>query len=339
MVAPIALVTVTDLSTRGHGVLKANDPCWCGSGKKFKRCHKDRQRPQRTPSVLPGEVTAIRSVPSAIVAPDYVGNKGKPKKTNVSLIKDDDTIERMRIAGRAAARVIEIIRPHVAVGVTTDQLDAIAHQAYIDLGGYPSTVGYGGYPKSVCTSVNEVICHGIPDSRPLQDGDILNIDVTIYLNGVHGDHSVMFEVGNVDEASHRLVTVTKECLDLAIAAVVPGAPINVIGKAIETHARKYGYGVVHAFVGHGIGEVFHMQPNVPHYYDRKANTIMRPGMTFTIEPMITASGSADFDLWDDDWTAVTVDLARTAQWEHTVLVTETGVEVLTILDPAIDVSK
>jgi methionyl aminopeptidase len=316
-------------------VPKSNDPCWCGSGKKFKRCHK--VAPVRNPSVLPGEISPIRTVPNSIVAPDYVTNGGRPKKNSTQVVKDADTIQRMRIAGRAAARVIEIVRPHVQVGVTTDEIDAIAHQAYIDLGGYPSTVGYGGYPKSVCTSVNEVICHGIPDSRPLRNGDILNVDVTIYLNGVHGDASVMFELGEVDEVSHRLVTVTKECLDLAIEAVKPGLPINVIGKAIETHATQFGFGVVRAFVGHGIGEVFHMPPNVPHYFDRRVTTPMVPGMTFTIEPMITASGSFEYDLWDDDWTAVTHDLSRTAQWEHTILVTETGAEILTVLDPAVDI--
>ncbi len=289
--------------------------------------------------MLPGTVSAVRPVPATIVAPDYVGNGGRPKKTNYPIIKDEATIAKMRRAGRAAARVIEIIRPHVQVGATTDSIDAIAHQAYIDLGGYPSCVGYGGFPKSVCTSVNEVICHGIPDSRPLRDGDILNVDVTIYLDGVHGDASVMFELGDVDETSHRLVTVTKECLDLAIAAVKPGQPINVIGKAIEEHAVKHGFGVVRAFVGHGIGEVFHMQPNVPHYFDRKVTNKMLTGMVFTIEPMITASGSFDYDLWDDEWTAVTNDLSRTAQWEHTILVTDTGAEILTVLDPAVDVPK
>jgi methionyl aminopeptidase len=311
--------------------IKSNDPCWCGSGKKFKRCHKDpaTAKAPRNPSVRKGRVTDVLTVPADIRRPDYVSNGGRPKKTSVSLVKPPEMIDRMRRAGHAAVQVIDIIRPHVVVGATTDAIDAVAHQAYIDLGGYPSTVGYGGYLKSVCTSVNEVICHGIPDDRPLADGDILNIDVTIFLEGVHGDHSVMFEVGNVDESSRQLVRVTKECLDLGVAAVRPGAPINEIGRAIETHAKKFGYGVVHAFVGHGIGEVFHMPPNVPHYYDRGAKQIMLPGMTFTIEPMITMSGKYDYDVWNDGWTAVTKDLARTAQWEHMVVVTDTGVEVLT----------
>ena len=310
---------------------KSNDPCWCGSGKKFKRCHKDSGPSLKAPTVLPGHISAIRPVPANIIRPDYVDNRGKPKHANYPIIKSATTIEKMREACKAAARVIEIVRPYVKPGVTTDEIDAITHQAYIDLGGYPSTVTYGGFPKSVCTSINEVICHGIPDDRPLQDGDIMNVDVTIFLNGVHGDHSVMFEVGNVDEQSHRLVQVTKECMELGIAAIKPGLPVNVIGRAIETHAKKFGYGVVRAFIGHGIGEAFHMKPNIPHYYDRHANHIMLPGMTFTVEPMITMSGSWDYDMWDDDWTVVTKDLARTAQWEHTVLVTDDGVEILTVL--------
>ena len=281
------------------------------------------------PSVVKGRVTPVRPVPSAIVRPDYVSNNGRPRRNNAAPIKSAEAIEKMRRSCHSAVQVVEAITPHVKVGVTTDELDAIAHQAYIDLGGYPSCVGYGGFLKSVCTSVNEVICHGIPDDRPLANGDIVNIDVTIFLDGYHGDYSVMFGVGDVDDSSRQLINVTKECLDLGVGAVKPGAPINEIGKAIETHARKFGYGVVHAFVGHGIGEVFHMAPNVPHYFDRNARTVMTPGMTFTIEPMITLSGKFDYDLWDDGWTAVTSDLSRTAQWEHTVLVTDTGVEVLT----------
>ena len=312
---------------------KSNDPCWCGSGKKFKRCHKDSgPRDQRLPTVRPGHISAIRAVPAGIARPDYVGNGGRPGKLNVALIKSPDTIARMRLACQAAAKVAAAVKAEARPGVTTDHLDAVAHQSYIDFGGYPSTLGYGGYRKSICTSVNEVICHGIPDDRPLEDGDIVNIDVTIFLDGVHGDHSVMACVGAVDESSRRLVDVTREAMDLGIAAVGPGQPINVVGRAIETHAHKHGYGVVRAFVGHGIGEGFHMQPNVPHYFDRNARFTMQPGMTFTVEPMLTMSGKYDYDVWDDDWTAVTHDLSRTAQWEHTVLVTDTGHEVLTFLD-------
>ncbi len=243
-------------------------------------------------------------------------------------MKDAETIERMRRAGKAAAEVLRSVRPHVQVGVTTDEIDRLVHEAYIALGGYPSTLGYGTYRKSCCTSVNEVICHGIPDDRPLEDGDIVNVDVTIFLDGVHGDHSETYLVGDVDEPSRRLVRVTEECMYKGIDAVRPGRPVSDIGRAIQDHAEKHGYSVVEAFVGHGIGEVFHMPPSILHYYDRNARTVMQPGMTFTIEPMISM-GSPDYDLWDDGWTAVTADRSRTAQFEHTVLVTDDGVEILT----------
>ncbi len=200
----------------------------------------------------------------------------------------------------------------VAVGVTTDELDRVAHQAHVTRGVYPSPLRYRGFPKSVCTSVNEVICHGIPDDRALADGDIVNLDITIYLDGVHGDTNATFCVGHVDRESKRLVRVTKECLDLAIEAVRPGAPVSELGRAIETHAQAEGFFVVRAFVGHGIGEVFHGPPQIPHYYERAANTILEPGMTFTIEPMITM-GSVQPVIWADGWTAATSDGSRTAQ--------------------------
>jgi methionyl aminopeptidase len=312
---------------------KSNDLCWCGSGKKFKRCHKD-VGPSDAPTgaasklVQPGVVSPVRPVPADIARPDYVSNNGKPKRTTAPLVKDPETIERMRRAGKAAAEVLRGVKPHITVGTTTDEIDRLVHEGYIALGGYPSTLFYGTYRKSCCTSVNEVICHGIPDSRPLQDGDIVNVDVTIFLDGVHGDHSETFLVGNVDAAGRRLVKVTKECMEKGIDAVVPGRPVSDIGRAIQDHAEKHGYSVVEAFVGHGIGEIFHMPPSILHYYDRNARTIMRPGMTFTIEPMI-AMGSPDYDLWDDGWTAVTADRLRTAQFEHTVLVTDEGAEILT----------
>ncbi|HEY8544938.1 MAG TPA: type I methionyl aminopeptidase, partial [Acidimicrobiales bacterium] len=194
---------------------------------------------------------------------------------------------------------------------------------------YPSPLNYGGFPKSLCTSVNEVICHGIPDDRALRDGDIVNLDVTIYLDGVHGDTNATYPVGRIDEASARLIRVTRECLERGIEAVKPGRPINVIGKAIQTHAEEHGYGVVRAFVGHGIAEQFHTDLQIPHYYDQRATTIIEPGMTFTIEPMITM-GAWQHQMWDDGWTAVTVDRRRTAQFEHTLLVTDDGVEILTL---------
>jgi methionyl aminopeptidase len=199
----------------------------------------------------------------------------------------------------------------------------------IEAGGYPSPLNYHGFPKSLCTSVNEVICHGIPDSRPLEDGDIVNLDVTVYLDGVHGDCSATFFVGNVDEDSKRLVQVTRECLNLGIAAVKPGRPISDIGRAIEQHATKHGMSVVRAYCGHGIGERFHSSLQIPHYYEPEADTVIQAGMTFTVEPMINL-GHWHHRSWDDGWTAVTADGSRSAQFEHTLLVTDAGAEILTL---------
>ncbi|MGH9122363.1 MAG: type I methionyl aminopeptidase, partial [Acidimicrobiales bacterium] len=238
-------------------------------------------------------------------------------------------ITAMRVAGRVAAEVLAVTGEAVTPGITTDELDQIAHRAYIDRGAFPSTLNYRGYPKSVCTSVNEVICHGIPDDRPLQDGDIVNIDVTAYIGGVHGDCNATFYCGEVDQASRSLVEVTRASLDLGIAAVKPGRPISDIGRAIETSARAYRYGVVRSFVGHGIGEQFHTSLAIPHYFSPDASTVMEPGMTFTIEPMLNM-GTWRERMWDDGWTAVTADGLRSAQFEHTLLVTDDGAEILTL---------
>src|SRR5690606_29469388 len=305
--------------------LKANDPCWCGSGQKFKRCHK-----ASTEMVRPGRVSPPRSVPDHIPRPPYAAT-GVPERYATSPVQSPDIIERMRRAGRAAAEVLQIVGAAVAPGVTTDELDAICHEECIRRGGYPSPLNYGGFPKSLCTSVNEVICHGIPDDRPLLDGDIVNLDVTIFLDGVHGDTNATFPVGTIDEASADLIRVTRESLERGIAAVKPGRPTNDIGRAIQSHAEAHGYGVVRAFVGHGIGEQFHTDLQIPHYDNPRASVIMEPGMTFTIEPMITM-GSWDHRLWDDGWTAVTADRRRTAQFEHTILVTDDGAEILTLAD-------
>jgi methionyl aminopeptidase len=306
--------------------LKSNDLCWCGSGRKYKRCHKGSEG-----RVLPGRVSPMLTVPDVIVPTDYY-RTGEPRRRDEPMVKSPETIARMRVACRIAAEVLIETGAAVRPGVTTDDLDRIAHQAYIDRGAYPSTLNYHGYPKSICTSVNEVICHGIPDDRPLADGDIVNIDVTAYIDGVHGDCNATFYVGDVDEESRRLVEVTRECRTLGIAAVQPGRPLSDIGRAIQVHAEKHGYGVVRTFVGHGIGEQFHIAPNVPHYYTESASTVMRPGMTFTIEPMITV-GSWRERMWDNGWTAVTTDGKRTAQFEHTILVTDDGAEVLTLPEP------
>ena len=198
-------------------------------------------------------------------------------------------------------------------------------------GGYPSPLNYNGFPKSLCTSVNEIICHGIPDDRPLRDGDIVNCDVTIFVGGVHGDHSETFLVGDVDAESRRLVEVTREAMYHGIAAAGPGAQVCDIGRAIAIHAEAAGYGVVREFVGHGIGQIFHQLPNIPHYYDPDARTELVEGLTFTVEPMITM-GTPRAQLWPDGWTAMTVDRSRTAQFEHTVVVTAGGAELLTVTD-------
>jgi len=269
----------------------------------------------------------MRTVPAEIPRPEYA-ETGNVTRRPEERIKDPAFIERMRRAGHAAAEVLDIGAAVIAPGVTTDEIDAVVHQAYIDRGGYPSTLNYRGYPKSLCTSVNEVICHGIPDDRPLRDGDIVNLDVTIWLDGVHGDTNATYCVGNVDDASKRLIDVTRQCLDRGIAAVAPGRPFSDIGRAIETHAVANGYEVVRAFVGHGIGEQFHTDLQIPHYYEPRMTTIMEPGMVFTIEPMISM-GTGQHKIWDDDWTAVTADGSRTAQFEHTIVVTGTGVEILT----------
>jgi len=312
-------------STPTHGVLKANDPCWCGSGKKFKRCHK-----ASSDRVRPGRLSPRREVPEHITRP-YYADTGEVVRRPESAVTSPEVIERMRRAGRAAAEVLALTGAAVRPGVTTDELDAICHEACIERGGYPSPLGYSGFPKSLCTSVNEVICHGIPDDRALVDGDIVNLDVTIFLDGVHGDTNATFLVGDVDPESRRLVEVTRECLERGIAAVAPGRPFNEIGRAIQEHAEAQGFGVVRSFVGHGIGEQFHTDLHVPHYYEPRLTRPMEEGMTFTIEPMITM-GAWDHDLWDDGWTAVTVDRRRTAQFEHTLAVTADGSEVLTRLD-------
>jgi methionyl aminopeptidase len=227
-----------------------------------------------------------------------------------------------------AAEILRLAGEALRPGLTTDELDAYVHELYIERGAYPSPLNYNGYPKSLCTSVNEVICHGIPDSRALVEGDIVNLDVTAYIGGVHGDTNATFFIGDVDETSRKLVRVTEECMWYGIEAVQPGRQINAIGRAIEQHARAHHYGVIRAFIGHGIGEQFHSDIQIPHYYDARASMTMRPGMTFTIEPMISL-GTWQHRMWDDDWTAVTADGKRTAQFEHTLLVTDDGCEVLT----------
>ena len=278
-------------------------------------------------TLKPGSLTPMRSVPAGIPRPEYVGKKA-PMKHAGSDVQSQEIIEKMRIAGRIAALALAEVGRNVVPGVTTDELDRIGHEFLLDNNAYPSTLGYRDFPKSLCASLNEVICHGIPDSTVVQDGDICNIDITAFIHGVHGDTNATFLAGDVDEQSRLLVERTQESLKRAIDAVRPGRPINVIGRVIESYAKRFGYGVVRDFTGHGISTTFHSGLIIPHYDTSHFDTVMEEGMTFTIEPMLTL-GTHTWDMWDDDWTVVTKDRLRSAQFEHTLVVTATGAEILT----------
>jgi methionyl aminopeptidase len=280
-------------------------------------------------TVSPHAISPRRRVPTSIERPHYV-DRPDPREDGDDLVKDAETIEKMRVAGRIAAQAMAAAAELIAPGVTTDELDRVAHEFMLDHGAYPSTLGYKSFPKSVCTSVNEVICHGIPDSRPLEDGDIVNIDVTAYIDGVHGDTDATYCVGDVPEESRLLVERTHDAMMRGIKAARPGRELNVIGRVIESYAKRFGYGVVRDFTGHGIGREFHSGLIVPHY-DAAPHyaTVIVPGMTFTIEPMLNL-GSPEWEMWDDRWTVVTKDRRRSAQFEHTILITEDGNEILTL---------
>ena len=306
---------------------RSNDACWCGSGAKLKRCHLDRRALAR-PAVALGTVGPWRDVPDSIGRPPYVSD-GLVMDEHGTQVLAGEALERMRGAARVAAEVLAETVAAVAPGVTTDDLDAVAHRAYVERGAYPSTLGYHGYPKSICTSVNEVVCHGIPDMRPLQDGDLVKIDVTAFKDGVHGDNCATFGCGQLDDASRLLMERTKTAMERAIKAVVPGREINVIGRVIESYASRFGYGIVRDYTGHGVHTAFHSGLTILHYDEPRLNTLMVPGMTFTIEPMLTL-GDDNSHVWDDDWTVVTNDSSRVAQFEQTLVVTDTGSEVLTV---------
>ncbi|WP_037577039.1 type I methionyl aminopeptidase [Phaeacidiphilus oryzae] len=282
----------------------------------------------RSTPLAPGRLSPTRSVPASIRRPEYVGKPAPTPYTGPD-VQTPGTIEAMRTAGRIAARAMDAAARLIAPGVTTDELDRVAHEYMCDHGAYPSDLGYRGFPKSICTSVNEVICHGIPDSTVLEDGDIVNLDVTAYIGGVHGDLNATYPVGEVDEESKLLIERTLEATHRGIRAVRPGRRINVIGRVIESYAKRFGYGVVRDFTGHGINTSFHSGLIVPHYDNPHADTVMQPGMTFTIEPMLTL-GTHEYEVWDDQWTVVTKDRRRTAQFEHTLVVTEDGAEILTL---------
>ncbi|HET7327505.1 MAG TPA: type I methionyl aminopeptidase [Nocardioidaceae bacterium] len=278
--------------------------------------------------IAPAQVSPRRAVPASLPVPEYVG-KPAPTPYDGPEVKDAETIEKMRVAGRIAAQALQEVGKNVAPGVTTDELDRIGHEFLLDHHAYPSTLGYRSFPKSLCSSVNEVICHGIPDARELEDGDICNIDITAFIGGVHGDTNATFLAGDVDEQSRLLVERTHEATMRGIRAAKPGRAINVIGRVIESYAKRFGYGVVRDFTGHGIGTAFHSGLVVPHYDDERFDDIIEVGMTFTVEPMLTL-GTYAWDMWEDGWTVTTKDRSRTAQFEHTLLVTPSGPEILTL---------
>ena len=283
--------------------------------------------PVRTP-LRPGRQTPIRPVPAQIRRPEYVG-KAAPTPSTDPWTQPPEVIEAMRVAGKIAAQALAEGGRAVAPGVTTDDVDRVVHEFLLDHGAYPSTLGYKGFPKSCCTSLNEVICHGIPDSTVIEDGDIVNIDVTAFIGGVHGDTNATFLAGDVSEEDRLLVERTHEAMMRGIRAVRVGRQLNVVGRVIEAYAKRFGYGVVRDFTGHGIGRSFHGGLVVLHYDEPAVDTVLELGMTFTIEPMITL-GSIDYDLWPDGWTVTTKDKQRTAQFEHTLVVTADGAEILTL---------
>ena len=280
-------------------------------------------------TLKPGRVSARRAVPEHIARPEYMFHDG-PERVTTSDIKSPETIAKIREAGRIAAGAIEAVGAAIAPGVTTDELDRIGHEYLLAHDAYPSCLGYMGFPKSLCSSINEVICHGIPDSTRLNEGDLINLDVTAYVGGVHGDTNATYAVGEVDRETELLIERTRTAMERGIKAVKPGREVNVIGRVIEAYAKRFDYGVVRDYTGHGVGEAFHSGLIIPHYDAAPLHDdVIETGMVFTIEPMLTLGG-IEWEQWDDGWTVVTKDRSRTAQFEHTLVVTEDGAEVLTL---------
>ncbi|GAB3906660.1 type I methionyl aminopeptidase [Kibdelosporangium lantanae] len=279
--------------------------------------------------LTPGDQSPRRQVPVTIARPEYVDKPAPARNTEPTYVQTPETIELMRVASRIAAQALQEGGKAVKPGATTDDIDAVVHEFLVDNGAYPSTLGYRGFPKSCCTSLNEVICHGIPDSTVIEDGDIVNIDVTAFIGGVHGDCNATFLAGDVADDVRDLVDRTHEATMRAIKAVRPGRLLNVIGRVIESYAKRFDYGVVRDFTGHGIGRSFHSGLVILHYEEPTVTTEIETGMTFTIEPMITLGG-IDYDIWDDGWTVTTKDRKWTAQFEHTIVVTDNGAEILTL---------
>jgi len=259
------------------------------------------------------------------------GPLSQPAKKPSKFVKTPEEIEKMRIAGKLASEVLLMIQPHVKVGITTDELNTLCHDFIVNIQqAIPAPLNYHGFPKSICTSINHVVCHGIPSDKKLKEGDIINIDITVKKDGYHGDTSMMFGVGKVSILAQRLIRVTHECLWKAIDIIKPGITLGDIGYVIANHAHKNHFSVVRDFCGHGIGSIFHEEGfQILHYGEPKTGMVLEPGMTFTIEPMINA-GKYGITVLQDGWTAITKDRSLSAQWEHTLLCTETGVEVLTL---------
>ncbi|MEM7167187.1 MAG: methionyl aminopeptidase [Planctomycetota bacterium] len=282
-----------------------NDPCWCGSGKKYKKCH----------AGADGKKTQL---------------KPKKKLFRNPLLLDEAERECMRRACKVNASLLDHLRPHVVAGVTTNELDRIAAEYTREHGHTGACLGYRGYPKTICTSINEVICHGIPEDRALVDGDIVNVDCTTIVDGWHGDQSETFLIGDVSDEARQLVQVTFDSLYLAIDALTPGCSINDIGRTITRYAEDRGYSVVRDYQGHGIGRKFHQKPDVLHYPERSQESVaLPPGICFTVEPMLNV-GTYKTELDSKDgWTVRTLDRSLSAQFEHTVLMTETGPEIMT----------
>jgi len=285
-------------------ILTRNDICWCGSGKKYKRCHMDQDI--------------------------FISNIEKKVGYKIprDIMKTEEQIDGIRKSCKLTHEVLDMVSERIKVGVTTNEINTWVHEYTVEHNAYPAPLGYGGFPKSVCTSINDVICHGIPDDTVLKDGDIVNVDVTCILDGYYGDANRMFIIGEASKEAIDLVRVSKECLELGMEQVKPYNTLGDIGNAIQQHAESLGYSVVYDYGGHGVGIEFHEEPFVPHIGKKGEGMILLPNMTFTIEPMINI-GSPEADVLEDDWTAVTIDGSLSSQWEHTIRVTETGYEILT----------
>lgn len=287
-------------------------------------------RPDSRAILTPGTIGALLPVPASIARPEYAFKDVAVSDDCGPYVQTPEVIERVRRASAIAALALREAKKATAPGVTTAQIDAVVHEVLLDHGAYPSTLGYLGFPKSCCTSLNEIVCHGIPDDTVMQEGDILNVDVTAFIDGVHGDTNATFPVGEIAPEAALLIERTEEAMWRGIRAAKPGREVNVIGRVIEKFVGRFGYESVRAFTGHGVAEGFHNGLIIPHYDSAPVySDVIEPGMIFTVEPMITP-GSQDWESWDDGWTIATKDKSYTAQFEHTFLITEDGYEVLTV---------